>query len=305
MNLSHLQLFLDVVRLGSFAAVARKQDTDPSSISRQIAAIEAELGVRLFERTTRRLALTEAGQLTFDRIQAPLEEISEIRDLARDVVSVPQGNLRISTSVAFGERWLMPRLPAFRAKYPKIRIELLLSDETTDLVAEKIDLAIRLGSRPSGPYVASKLLTTRYHLVASPAYLEKAGWPSRPGDILAYDSIAFPFPGFRSLWKFRSGESEIEEVDIEPSLIVSNALALRRAALEGLGIALLSDWTIQEDLETGRLIDIFDELEVTATDFDTAAWILYPSRSYVPAKTRCFIDYLKFEERLGSSSYRT
>ncbi len=119
MNLTHLQIFLDVVRLGSFAAVARKQDTDPSSISRQIAAIEAELGVRLFERTTRRLVLTEAGQLTFDRIQAPIEEIGEIRELARDVVAVPQGNLRVSTSVAFGERWLMPRLPAFLETIPK------------------------------------------------------------------------------------------------------------------------------------------------------------------------------------------
>lgn len=293
MNLSHLQIFVDVVRLGSFAAVARKQDTDPSSISRQVAAIEAELGVRLFERTTRRLALTEAGQLTFDRIQAPLEEIGEIRDLARDVVSVPQGTLRVSTSVAFGERWLVPRLPAFRETYPKIRIELVLSDETADLVTEKIDLAIRLGSRPSGPYIASKLLTTRYHLVASPAYLEKVGRPSKPGDIRAQETIAFPFPGYRSLWKFKSERGGVEEIEIAPSLIVSNALVLRRAALEGLGVALLSDWTIREDLAAGRLVDVFKGFEVTATDFDTAAWILYPSRSYIPAKTRCFIDYLK------------
>ncbi len=293
MNLSHLQIFLDVVRSGSFAAVARKQDTDPSSVSRQIAAIEAELGVRLFDRTTRRLALTEAGQLIFDRIQAPIEEIGEIRDLARDAVSMPQGNLRISTSVAFGERWLMPRLPAFRETYPKIRIELVLSDKTTDLVAEKIDLAIRLGSRPSGPYVASKLLTTRYHLVASPAYLEKAGRPAKPGDIRSHETIAFPFPGYRSLWKFRSGEGALEEIEIEPALIVSNALVLRRAALEGLGIALLSDWTIRDDLAAGRLLEVLKGFEITATDFDTAAWILYPSRSYVPAKTRCFIDYLK------------
>ncbi|TQV75831.1 LysR family transcriptional regulator [Denitrobaculum tricleocarpae] len=293
MNLTHLQIFLDVVRLGSFAAVARRQDTDPSSISRQIAAIEAELGVRLFERTTRRLVLTEAGQLTFDRIQAPMEEIGEIRELARDVVAVPQGNLRVSTSVAFGERWLMPRLPAFRGAYPKIRLELILSDETTDLVADKIDLAIRLGARPSGPYVASKLLTTRYHLVASPAYLEKAGWPATPAEIPAHETIAFPFPGFRSQWKFRSARGRVQKIEIEPSLIVSNALALRRAALEGLGVALLSDWTIQADLAAGRLIDLFGGQEVTATDFGTAAWILYPSRSYVPAKTRCLIDYLK------------
>ena len=197
MNLTHFQVFLDVVRLGSFAAVARQQDTDPSSISRQIAVLEAELGYRLFERTTRRLALTEAGQLTFDRIQAPLEEIGEIRDLARDAVAVPQGNLRLSTSIAFGERWLMPRLRAFREAYPKIRLELLLSDETTDLVAEKIDLAIRLGSRPSGPYVASKLLTTRYHLVASPAYLKQLrdGLRSRPRLALTRP-LPFPFPAF-------------------------------------------------------------------------------------------------------------
>ena len=280
MNTAHLQIFVDVVRQGSFAAVARGQDTDPSSISRQIAALEVELGVRLFERTTRRLALTEAGQLIFERIQAPLEEIGEIRDLARDAVAVPQGTLRLSASVAFGERWLV--------------LELLLSDETTDLIAEKIDLAIRLGSRPSGPYVASKLLTTRYRLVAGPVYLERAGRPSKPEDIRAHETIAFPFPGFRSRWKFRSkGGGQIEEVEIESPLIVSNAMALRRAALEGLGIALLSDWTIREDLVAGRLVDVFPDLDAAAGDFDTAAWLLYPSRAYVPAKTRCFIDYLK------------
>lgn len=297
MNVAHLQIFVDVVRQGAFAAVARRQDTDPSSISRQIAALEAELGVRLFERTTRRLALTEAGQLIFDRIQAPIEEIGEIRDLARDAVAVPQGTLRLSASVAFGERWLVPRLPAFRATYPKIRLELLLSDGITDLIAEKIDLAIRLGSRPSGPYVTSKLLTTRYRLVASPAYLERAGRPLRPEDIRAHEAIAFPFPGFRSRWKFRSKGGEIEEVEIEPSLIVSNALALRRAALEGLGIALLSDWTLREDLAAGTLVDVFPDLDVAAGDFDTAAWLLYPSRAYVPAKTRCLIDYLKASSR--------
>ncbi|MBL4646174.1 MAG: LysR family transcriptional regulator, partial [Rhizobiales bacterium] len=217
MNLALYQIFVEVAKIGSFAALARKMNSDPSSISRQIAALEDRLGYRLFERSTRRLVLTEAGQLTFDRIQNPIEEILDIQNLARDAVTHPQGTLRVGTSVAFGERWLVPKLSGFGQLYPEITIELVLSDSTTDLIAEKIDLTIRLGDRPSGPYVCQRLMTTHYHVVASPDYLEIAGLPSKPVDIKSHNCIAFPFPGYRSLWQFKSANSTVEKIEFTPS----------------------------------------------------------------------------------------
>jgi len=136
MEIQAFQMFIDVVRRGSFAAVARDSDVDPSSISRQIAALERDLGYRLFDRTTRRLALTQAGQLTFERIQNPLEELSQIRETAGDIVSKPGGSLRVTASVAFAERWLVPRLATFKTSYPAINFDLILSDAKVDLVGE-------------------------------------------------------------------------------------------------------------------------------------------------------------------------
>ena len=293
MELDSFQLFLNVVRLGSFAAVARQDNVDPSSVSRQIAALEHSLGYRLFDRTTRRLALTEAGQLTFDQIQNPLEELAQIRDAARDVVNQPSGDLRIATSPAFAERWLIPRLTGFRAEFAGINLELVLSDAKTDIIGEGIDLAIRLGDQMAGSFITSKLLATNYRVVASADYLQKYAQCAQPSDLAMYDTIVFPFSGYRSQWRFRKKGGKPEVVDVPGQLVISSALAIRRAVLEGLGVALLADWTIGDDLATGRLTDMFPEYEFSAANFDTAAWILYPSRAYVPVKTRVLIDYLK------------
>ncbi len=285
-------MFLNVAKQGSFAAVARQLNSDPSLISRHIAALENELGFRLFERSTRRLALTEAGQLIFDRIQAPLDEIDELQNLARDIVREPQGRLRIATSIAFGERWLIPKLGAFRNQYPKIELDLVLNDMTIDLVTEKVDLAIRLGERPAGAYITKRLMPTRYHLVASPHYLDDNGYPQQPADIKSHSCIAFPYSGYQSLWRFKSVYDIIDEVEIKPAMIISNALAMRQAVLHHMGIAMLSDWTIGEDIESGRLVDVFPDHIVSAKNFDTSAWLLYPSKSYVPAKTRALLSFL-------------
>ncbi|WP_419906739.1 LysR family transcriptional regulator [Hoeflea sp.] len=293
MNTHDLETFLDVARHGSFAAVARLRNVDPSSISRQIAALETALGYRLFDRTTRRLAMTEAGRITFDRIQNPLEEIAQVRAAAGDAVGNPTGLIRVTASVAFGERWLVPRLAAFRKSYPDIDLDLSLTDRQLDLVADNIDVAIRLGNRVEGGFIVSRLMPTRYHVVASPKYIAANPRCAAPEDLAHHDTVVFPLPGYRSSWRFRKPPDATREIAINGTLTISNALAVRRAALEGLGVALLSDWTVGDDLEAGTLVDLFPDYEASASDFDTAAWILYPSRAYVPAKTRVFIDYLR------------
>ena len=271
MNIDALKLFAAVSRAGSFAALARERAVDPSSVSRTVALLEADLGVRLFDRTTRRLALTEAGQLYLDRIASLLDEVDAAGEAARDAVSEPSGTLRVTASVAFGERWLMPRVASFREAFPRIRLDLSLSDAVVDITAERIDLAIRLGPRVTGAVVAARLFDTHYRIVASPAYLERCGWPAVPTDLAVHDGIVFPFAGYRSRWRFRSAGGSVDEVEPNVVLTVSNALAIRRAALDGLGVALLADWTIGDDLADGSLVDLFPDREASALDFDTAA----------------------------------
>lgn len=294
MHLDLLHTFLDVARLGSFAAVARERDVDPSSISRNIQTLEDELGYRLFVRSTRKLMLTEAGSATRERLQAPLTEIENIRASGLDMVARPSGLLRVTASSALGERWLVPRLAAFRAKYPEIEFDLLLTDRRVDLREEHVDLALRLGETVDGDYVMSRLVDTRYRVVATPDFMARANPQiGQPDDLADHDCIVFPIPGYRSTWRFRQSDGATQEVPVQPALTISSAMGIRRATLEHLGVALLADWCLGNDIEAGRLVDLFPDIEVSAANFETAIWIAYPTRDYVPAKLRVFIDHLR------------
>lgn len=289
-----LRTFAGVARLGSFAAQAREMGVDASAVSRQIAQLEVTLDVTLFERTTRRLSLTDAGRLYLERALPLLDALDEVRDEARDVVTAPSGLLKVTTSVAFGERWLLPRVLAFRDAFPKIDLDLRLTDSVVDLAAEGVDLALRLGPRVEGALVAAKLFDTRYRVVASPDYIARKGRPQTPDALQGHDGIVFAIPRFREGWMFREDPSaKVQRAAPRPGIVISNALGIRRACLDGAGIALLADWTIAEDIERGALIDLFSNLEVSATDFESAAWAVYPSRSYVPARMRVFIDHIR------------
>lgn len=295
MDTKLFDIFRSVAQQGSFSAAARARGADPSAVSRQIAALEADLGYRLFDRSTRRLSLTEAGRLTLDRIQPLLDEIEQVRQAAADSVSAPTGRLRVSASVAFGERWLIPRIGSFRDAFPGIDLDLVLTDTRVDLHAEKIDLALRMGARMDGPYVAAKLMPTRYRIVASPARAAALDPVGGPGDLAGCEAIVFPYRGFGAKWTCRpaSGTGKAVSVPVRDVLTISNALAARRAALDGLGVALLADWLIGDDLSSGDLVDLLPDHEAAAADFDTAVWLLWPEQAHVPARTRAMIDHLK------------
>ena len=293
MDLAVLQTFVDVVKRGSFAAVARDRNIDPSSVSRAIAGLEKELGIRLLQRTTRQLSLTEAGRIYFQRIDLLVEEMQQARHAAADMSGQPRGTLRVTTSVAFGLKVIVPVLPEFRALYPELVVDLVLTDRNVDLFAERIDLAIRLGLLTDSTLIAQQLLQTRYYVCASPQYLKRAGYPEEPGDLTDHNCLRFPLPGFRSQWKFRDAEHSISEVPVSGDTIISNAIALQQCAIAGMGVALLPNWLVEDDFKSGALVNVFPDYEVVATEFDTAAWLVYPSRSYIPLKLRVFIDFTK------------
>ncbi len=293
MDLTVLQFFVEVVRLGSFAAVARERNLDPSSVSRAIANLEEELGIRLLQRTTRQLSVTEAGLTFYQRLSPLLEEMEDSFSQVKDTSNQLTGTLRITASVSFGLQMIVPILPQFQKLYPNLKIDLLLTDAIVDLIGERVDVAIRLGLLSDSSLIAHRLMPTRYFVCASPEYLKRSPLITKPADLAEHNCLLFPLAGFRSRWFFRDSEGKITEVAIAGNITISNAIALQKCAIAGMGVALLANWLVNEDLSNGRLVDIFPEFTVTATDFHTAAWFVYPSRSYVPLKVRAFMDFMQ------------
>lgn len=291
--MQQLRAFVEVVHLGSFAAAARRLDVAPSVVTRRLAALEGELGVRLMQRSTRKLSLTDAGAAYYEQVRGVLEGLDRAGDEARSTTGAVRGTVRLTASVAYGQTVIVPLLPALHELHPDLEIELLLTDAVVDLVAQGVDLAVRLGPVVDASLVGMRLGQVRYRVVASPAYLKRHGRPRTPADLSACDCLRFPLPGFRTQWKFRGPTGDRQAVDVKGWLVLSTALALRRATLDGLGPALLADWLVGSDIAGGRLVDLFPEHEVTATEFDSAVWLLYPSRTHLPRRVHEVIDFLK------------
>lgn len=298
MDIETLRIFVRVARRGSFAVVARDCDTDPSSISRAIAALEDELQVRLLQRSTRRMTLTEAGAKYLARVEPLLDEFDEARDDALLVSAQPIGTIRLTASVAFGQKCIAPLLPKLRRAFPDLGVDLVLSDANLDLVSEGIDLAVRLGPSRDSALIGTRLVATRYRVCASPSYLAKArqeGLPvATPADLAAHRCLRLNLPDYRSCWQFRDSTGAISEVAIDGDVLISSPLVLLTCAVSGMGPALLADWMAVDEIAEGELVDLFPGYAATATDFETAAWLLYPSRTYLPRKVRV-VDFLRQE----------
>ena len=291
MDTDALRTVQQVAQHGSFAAVARVTGVDPSSVSRTVAGVEAALGLRLFQRSTRVLRLTEAGAVYLGRLGPLLDDLDLARDAAAEIGSAPRGRVRLTASVAFGHDVLVPVLGALRQAQPGITLELLISDQNENNVAGEVDLSILLAPAPKGDLISTRLRSTCYRVVASPDYIAAMGAPDVPEDLATRDVLRLTLPDYRTEWQFRGADAVT--VPVTGPILISNALALRAAARVGLGPALLADWLVDGDIAAERLVDLFPRHQVTATTFDTAAWLLYPSRAYLPVKVRAVIDALR------------
>ena len=299
MDLAMLRTLALVAQHGSFAAAARVLDLDPSSVSRIVANAEASLGLRIFQRTTRRLRITEEGEIYLRRAVPLIEELEHAREEAGRARSAPSGTLRLTASVAFAHECIVPYIGDFHDRYPEISLELLPTDATLDILANGIDLAIRLAPASEGDLVSTRLIRTRYRVCAAPGYLARCDSLSDPRDLSGLNCLRFALPQFRSRWLFRRAGEAPFEVAVSGRTVIANALSLRQAARDGLGPALLADWLVGGDLAQGDLVGLFPAYDCTATKFDTSAWALYPSRSFLPRKVRVAIDFLR--ERLRAA----
>ena len=294
MELSQLDALAAVARHGGFAPAARERGVATSSVTRAVAALEASLGVRLLQRTTRRVALTEAGERFLNRVLPALEELAAARAGAAEAMDEPKGTLRLAASVSYGQLVIAPRLAAFQRIAPDVTVDLILSDERIGLVERRIDLAVRHGHLPDSELVAKRLADVTYRLVASPAYLAAAGVPEAPRDLERHRSVAFDFAPFRDGWRLTRGDQAVVAAP-PPAALSSNALALRQMTLGGMGVALLADWLVAEDVAAGRLTEVLPDWRARAAQAapGAALWLVTPSRTFVPAKVRAMEGFLR------------
>ena len=224
MDLTTLTTFVEVVRRGSFTAVARERAVDPTTVSRAIAALERELDLRLFQRTTRQLRLTEAGAIYFERVEPLVDELQKARLAAGDVDAQPRGVLRVSCPVSFAQLNLIPLLPAFARQYPEIRFDLVLTDVLVDLITEQLDVAIRVGPLVDSTLIAHKLCPYMARVCATPAYLRAHGRPRTPAELAQHRCLTLALPAFsRRNWTFTDKAGKTTEVVIDPVVRTSRS----------------------------------------------------------------------------------
>lgn len=289
-ELASIRTFVEVIESGSFSAAARRKDTTVSSVARQVKALEDELGVRLLNRTTRSNSLTEAGSHFYERARTVLAELSAAKRDASSFQTTAKGLLRVCLRVSTS-RVIVPALPAFLERHPGLDIDVMLSDERLDLVANKIDVAVWLGHLEDSRMVARRLTPSKRVVCASPAYLDRWGVPMTPHDVAKHNCLVYQGSIYQDFWRFTKGREQID-VTVNGNLRTSSSPVLVSAVLSGLGLAVLQRYTVQPAMAEGKLRQVLPEYEVSPTEVDTGVYAVYPHTRGISRKTRVFIDFL-------------
>jgi DNA-binding transcriptional LysR family regulator len=288
--LAPMQTFVRVVEAGSFTAVAAQLNTTQPTISRQIATLEEHLGARLLTRTTRALTLTDDGRAFYDHALRALEALGEAENAVGRRRSKPSGVLRIATPVVFGRLHIVPRLPAFLARYPDVSIDLTMSDTFTDLAEQGIDLAIRVGEITDPSLIAKRIGIVRRVTVASPAYLKKYGTPRTPADLADHSCIVYTRLATGNRWVFESTDGPLT-VEVKGRYRADNSEAVREGVLAGLGVAVIPAFAFNTEIDSGKVKVLLKQNEPRQLPMNA----VYSSRRFVPLKVRTMIDYLAHE----------
>jgi DNA-binding transcriptional LysR family regulator len=282
-----LAMFAKVAEEGSFAAAARAMGVSVATVSRGVARLEERLGARLFNRTSRQLALTEFGGTIAEKAGDIYRQAEEAESAARELSIQPRGLVRLAVPMSFGLRWVAPLLPGFFKAYPEVSIDLHLSDATVDIVAQGFDAALRIAALPDSSLVAKRLCPVSQLLVASPTYLERHGRPTHPRDLVDRPCLSYAYRARSDVWRFVNDAGEEEPVTPVGPLRVTNSDALLPTLLEGLAIAELPEFIAGEYLADGRLESILKDWHLTKGGL----YFVTPSARARPAKVTALADY--------------
>lgn len=295
-GLEQVEAFVAVAELGGFAAAASRIGRDASAISRRVNMLESHLGVRLLARTTRNVALTEAGRTYLRRVQAVLDELASANSEASEGAGIIRGALRVALPNTFGRVWIAPLLPKFIEAFPEVHLEIRFDDRYVDLVSEGFDIAIRVGVLQSSSLISRRIARRRTILCASPAYLKRNGTPRAPEDLVNHDCIGFSGHSFWPDWPLQKG---LQRKTVKPkgALVSDNAEANLLAAISGVGIVLSADWLAGSALKSGKLVEVLPGWTVGG---EGGVYVVMPPGKLIPAKTRAFSDFIAAELRAGA-----
>ncbi len=295
-DVNDMLIFAQVAESGGFTAAARILDMPKSTVSRRVSELEAALGVRLLQRTTRTLSLTDVGRVYADRCRELHIEVEEANELVVSAGLTPRGRLRVTAPIEIGRRYIAPCLAEFAMQHPDVDVELDLSDAARDLVAEGWDLAIRVGELADSSLIARKLGPTQQFLCASPAYLDGRNALHKPSDLDQHDTLVMTegIGGF--VWQFEGSEGRVE-ITVKPRAEANDFEAISRMAVSGLGIARLPSWVAREHIDNGDLVPLLTEYRPV----DLGVYVVYPSRRHHSAKLQRFLELL--DERLSPAPW--
>jgi DNA-binding transcriptional LysR family regulator len=287
MDLNDIPLFVRIIESGSFSAAADELGLQRSSVSRSLARLEQELGVRLLQRTTRRVALTDAGQALYERVRGAIAGVDDALNAVREFGTEPRGNVRLS-ALPDNEQFNLPQIIRdFMQQYPAIRIEVTMTPRLVDLVAEGFDLAIRAGQLPDSTLVARRLGAVPFALFAAPSYLKRAGVPKSLGDLERHECLLFRARGSKSTWSL-SGPKGDESVEVYGNLSTDDMIFLLRSCIAGGGVALLPVALAREAAVAGSVQIVLPRYHMTVGSL----YVVLPTSTFVPSRVALLRDHL-------------
>lgn len=286
-----MSTFVSVVDAGSFSAAARRLGVGQPAVSKTVAQLESRLGVRLLLRSTRGLTPTEAGLDYYERAARALQEAEEAEIVARGAGTSLSGRLRVCAAVTFARLHVIPHLALFLDRHPDLSIDFILDDRLIDLLADGIDVALRMGKLQDSSLIARKISSSPRRVLATPAYWERHGEPRRPADLSDHEVIVYDPSGGGEIWQFKRGTREVS-VRVRGRLNVSAAEGVRAAVLSGMGVTAVSEWMFAPELKSGEVRAVLDEWPLP----DVGLWAVYPSGRMPTTKARAFAAFV--EEQL-------
>lgn len=287
-----ISTFVEVVARGSLSAAARAEGIAPAMIGRRLDALEARLGVKLLQRTTRKLALTDEGAAFLEDCQRILAELEEAEAAVSERSARASGHLLVSAPAGFGRRHVAPLLPSFLAEHREVTVNLNLSDRVVDVVGEGVDVAIRIASLSDSNLVGVKLADNQRVVVASPAYLKRHGRPQALADLAKHNCLAISSEGSQRGWTFRPDEADrgkIVTLKVGGNMVCNDGAVLHAWALEGRGLAWRSMWEVAADIEAGRLVPVLEAFAAPGNDIHA----VFAERRHLPLRIRVFVDFLR------------
>ena len=287
-GLGDVAVFVCVVQTGSFTAAAEKLNISKSVVSKYVTRLEDRLGAQLLTRTTRRLSLTEMGQVFFERSQQGLEAIGDAEEAVSVLQGEPRGTLKVNAPMSFGVMHIAPAIPEFKERYPNVSVDMSCDDRKVDVIEEGFDVSVRITGQLDGTLVARRIGPCRHALVASPAYVEQYGEPKTPKELVDHNVITYQFQQSPWEWEFKAANSPPITVPVTGDVQMNNSLAIREAVLAGVGITRTPTFVVGEDIKAGRLVTLLPQYEL----LEVSIYVMFPQRQYLAPKVRAFVDFM-------------